>query len=204
MKALPRTDSTLQLSRRLDWRFLLPEPHLRRVAYVGPSQSSLANALEQFSEKLKIFTVVENANPRLYEAAFDLVVMAEPALAQLENVQQWLAPRGYLYAEAQHAWDWRNERRLPARARSLPTIEEWCDRLARLGFVEIKGYWHRPSFEHAVQIIPLRDASARDFVFSRRAEDFMSQLKFATGRTLMNKNWLARLLQCVSITACKA
>lgn len=204
MKILPRTDNTLQLSRRLDWRFLLPEPSLRRVAFFGPAQSSLAFALQHFSEQLTIFDQVNVEAPQDNMAQFDLVVLAEPTLAQLETAIAMLAPQGHLYAEVQHAWEWRHERKLPTRALSLPKLGDWQAALARLGCVDIKAHWHRPTFERAVQIIPLHEAGAMDFVLNRRAEDLMSQLKFATARSLMKRAWLARLLQCVSLVARKA
>ncbi|MEK7727846.1 MAG: hypothetical protein AAB354_05490 [candidate division KSB1 bacterium] len=202
MKILPRSDSALQLSRRLDWRFLLPEPSLRRVAYFGAAQNSLAQALQHFSETLSLFAP-EEAAPAPHAARFDLVVLAEPTFAQLEAAVLALAPGGYVYAEVQRAWDWRRADKLPTRALSLPKIADWQDALARLGCVEIKAHWHRPTFEAAVQIIPLHDAGAMDFVFNRRAEDLVSRLKFATGRSLMKQAWLARLLQCVSLVARK-
>ncbi|NUO79810.1 hypothetical protein HUU05_07015 [candidate division KSB1 bacterium] len=199
MKILSRTDSILQLSRRLDWRFLLPEPQLRRVAYCGPEHSTLAIALREFSEEFHTFA--PTAPPS--EGGFDVAVLAAPTVPQLAIAQQWLAPGGHLYAEAQHAWDWRTERKLPVRSRKALSIEDWLENLARLGFVESKAYWHRPSFERAVQIIPLHDDGARDFVFARRSDDFMSQLKSVTGRSVMKNAWLARLLQCVSLVARK-
>ncbi len=203
MKVLPRSDNTLQLSRRLDWRFLLPEPHLRRVAYFGAPRNTLALALQQFSEELILFENAEGNLEKPPQAGFDLAVLQAPTFAQLECAHAQLAPRGYLYAEAQHAWEWRQARTLPTRALNLPDIAEWQAALSRLGFIEIKAHWHRPTFERAVQIIPLHDAGAMDFVFNRRAEDLMSQLKFATGRSLMKRAWLARLLQCASLVACK-
>lgn len=204
MKILPRTDSALQLSRRLDWRFLLPEPSLRRVAYFGAAQSSLALALQHFSEQLTIFDQVQVEVSQHDVAQFELVVLAAPTIAQIEAAIAMLAPHGWLYAEVQHAWEWRHERKLPTHALSLPKLEDWQAALARSGCVEVKAHWHRPTFERAVQIIPLHEVSAMDFVFNRRAEDFMSQLKFATGRSLMKQAWLARLLQCVSLVARKA
>lgn len=203
MKTHARSDSNLQISRRLDWRFLLPEPSLRRVAYCGPLQSSLAQALQHFSEELKVFATPDSANLKIHEAAFDLLVMAEPEVAHLERVAHWLAPHGHIYAEVQHAWDWRKQRRLQTMTRNTPAIAAWQIALAQLGFTEIRAYWHRPSFERAVQIIPMNDEAAMDFVFSRRSEDLMSQLKFATGRSLMKNAWLARWLQCVSVVARK-
>ncbi len=200
MKLLPRSDSTLQLSRRLDWRFLLPEPRLRRVALFDAQQTTLAQALRHFSEELTIF---DSSGAGLQEESFDIVVLAQPSFALLEAAMKLLAPGGYLYAEVQHAWIWRNERKLPTQALHLPKITEWQTELARLGFVNNAAHWHRPTFEQAVQIIPLEDPTAMDFVFNHRSESLVSQLKFTTGRALMNRPWLARLLQCVSIVARK-
>lgn len=199
MKHVPRSDSSLQLSRRLDWRFLLPEPRLQRVALFDAPQSLLARALQHFSEELAIF---ENAD---YARAtdFDIVVLARPSLTLLTPAMKLLVPGGHLYAEVQHAWRWRDEHKLPTHALRLPKIVDWQAELSRLGFAQIEAHWHRPTFEQAVQIIPLDDASAMDFVFKRRSEDLISQLKFATGRSLMNQAWLARLLQCVSLVARK-
>lgn len=200
MKLLPRSDSTLQLARRLDWRFLLPEPRLHCVALFDSSQSSLARALQCFSEELTLF---ENSDEKK-AASFDLVVLARPTLLTLEPALRLLAPGGHLHAEVQHPWSWRHERTLPLSAISMPTLADWQSELARLGCTNIAAHWHRPTFEHALQIIPMHDAAATDFVFNRRAESLMSRFKFAAGRSLMQRAWLARLLQCVSMVACKA
>lgn len=200
MKLLPRSDSTLQLARRLDWRFLLPEPSLQRVALFDSSQSLLTRALQCFSAELTLF---ENAHEQK-EASFDLVVLARPALLTLEPALRLLAPGGHLYAEVQHAWSWRHERTLPLAALNVPTLADWQAELVRLGCTNIAAHWHRPTFEHALQIIPMHDAAATDFVFNRRAENLMGRFKFAAGRSLMQRAWLARLLQCVSMVASKA
>lgn len=45
-------DMLLQASRRVDWRFLLPNPALGRVAYVGPVDSEHAASLRLFLPNL--------------------------------------------------------------------------------------------------------------------------------------------------------
>jgi hypothetical protein len=198
MKTLPRSESTLQLARRLDWRFLLPEPNLRRVAYFGARQSALALALRRFSEELIVFESSRQDFDHGTQARFDLAVLQSPSFAQLERAHALLASPGYLYAEVQHAWEWRS-----ARGRNLPDLAAWQAGLARLGFVEIKAHWHRPTFERAVQIIPMHDDRAMNFVFNRRDDDLTTRLKFAAGRALIKRAWLARWLQCVSLVARK-
>jgi hypothetical protein len=39
----PRVDDDLAMARRLDWRFLLPNPTLHRVAYLGSGEESLTD-----------------------------------------------------------------------------------------------------------------------------------------------------------------
>ena len=59
----PYPDQDLQLSRRLDWRFLLPNPHLGRVGYLGPSGGTLPRALLRVEAALNRLTV--EPDPRL-------------------------------------------------------------------------------------------------------------------------------------------
>lgn len=59
----PSNDTLLQLSRRIDWRFLLPDPELGRVACFGASDELLVSALKRFSAAL---TLVEVDAPPLH------------------------------------------------------------------------------------------------------------------------------------------
>ncbi len=47
-------DRLLPASRRLDWRFLLPNPELRNVLYVGPAHGALWESLRLFSASLTV------------------------------------------------------------------------------------------------------------------------------------------------------
>jgi hypothetical protein len=90
-----RSDQELQLVRRIDWRFLLPEPSLRRVAYFGPETGTLPAALKHFSESLTIISPSAEAVP----AQFDLVVLRLREMADLKRAPILLAPGGFLYWE---------------------------------------------------------------------------------------------------------
>ncbi len=87
-----RSDHELQLARRIDWRFLLPEPYLRRVVYLGPETGDLPAALKHFSESLRINAVAENGS-------FDLVVLRLREASCLAKADALLAPGGFLYWE---------------------------------------------------------------------------------------------------------
>ena len=202
MKALPRTDAHLQLSRRLDWRFLLPEPYLRRVAYWGPEKTMLVQALNTFSASVTFFSPANVAASAAPAAHFDLAVLIAPTPVHLETAAARLVTGGCLYAEMQSAWHSVEKGGRLSFAKSFVGLESYVTTLRRLGFAEIKAYWHRPSFEQCVQIIPLHDDRAMEFVFSQRAVDLLSQIKFATGKSLLKAHWLLRLFQSVSLVAC--
>jgi hypothetical protein len=87
-----RSDHELQLARRIDWRFLLPEPYLRRVVYLGPEPGALPDALKHFSESLRINAVEKNGS-------FDLVVLRLREASSLAKADALLVPGGFLYWE---------------------------------------------------------------------------------------------------------
>src|SRR5262245_31435300 len=148
-----RSDHELQLVRRLDWRFLLPEPHLRRVTYLGPVQGTLPAALKCFSASFQINTSAEDASA-------DLVVLhLGEAAPILDHVASLLVPGGFLYWEMKPR-HWfasllprtvtREQVRQAAAnrwRRTLALFRGEIDALANLGFREIEMYWLRPNFE---------------------------------------------------------
>lgn len=91
-RAAQRSDHELQLARRIDWRFLLPEPYLRRVVYLGPETGDLPAALKHFSESLRLNAVEKNCS-------FDLVVLRLREASSLTKAEALLVPGGFLYWE---------------------------------------------------------------------------------------------------------
>jgi hypothetical protein len=56
------SDAALGVVRRIDWRFLLPDPTLSQVAHIGPAQTTLLESLRLFSESLTVIGMpCENA-----------------------------------------------------------------------------------------------------------------------------------------------
>lgn len=96
----PPTLETLEMIRRLDWRFLLPDPELGRTGYVGPADGELAKALRTFSDPFVPLDSDPSSDPSTGEAAdCDLAVVASRRMQDLQRAIQRLRPGGYLYWE---------------------------------------------------------------------------------------------------------
>jgi len=228
-RAARRSDHELQLARRIDWRFLLPEPYLRRVAYFGPENGTLPAALKYFSESFQNISSAKDAD-------FDLVALRLRGLSELAKAHKLLATGGFLYWEMPPI-NWSASLRGMKRSlrllwaaveadesglatvphkgaglrqnsmqnrwhRILNIFRDHVAALERLGFDDIQIFWQRPSFEACLEIIPLNEA-ALDYAFSRPRSDLASQLKFAAGRVMMQTGLLAHLTPCFSLIARK-
>jgi len=225
-----RSDHDLQLARRIDWRFLLPEPYLRRVAYLGLETGTLPAALKHFSESFTIFSPSAETAP----ANFDLVVLRLRDVPNLTKANRLLVSGGFLYWEMKpitwqaffrgiisgpHPW-WAaveaNESgvsTVPLKGTGLQPQNKWrrtlClfhDRIAaleRLGFGDIQLHWQRPNFAACLEIIPVNETTL-DYAFSRPRSDLASRVKFAAGRVMMQTGLLAHLAPCFSLIARKS
>jgi aminoglycoside phosphotransferase len=168
-----RTDrhDLLVASRRVDWRFLLPDPELRRVAIVGEASAGLREALELFGGEL--------GSGR---DAPELVVAAAAGPRELRVAAELVPPGGWLYAEL---------RRGPVArfGRALALVRE-------LGLGEAAAHWHLPSFDRSQEIVPL----AHDEVVGHALERHGARFRIP-GRALLRAGLLRRLAPCVSVLA---
>jgi hypothetical protein len=184
-------DQALQLVRRLDWRFLLPNPILGDVAYVGSMEGTLPNALQTFSELVTI--VLPSDSPRSDVEpgySYETVVLRSGGVAAVRKAKPLVAPGGYLYWEVE-------------RAARIDHVRRYVKAVDQLGFDHIQVHWHRPDFETCLEMIPLTDSKALRFAFARCHESTAKRLKFAAGRVLMATGLLAHLVPCFSIIARK-
>ena len=79
-------DHALQLVRRLDWRFLMPNPILGDVAYIGPMSGTLPSALQQFSELFTIVMASHGPHAEVKPAClYETVVLRSSAVAAVKN-----------------------------------------------------------------------------------------------------------------------
>lgn len=210
-------DSKLRASRRIDWRFLLPNAQLGRVAYLGPNGGTLPAALQQFSDSLTIISACPVGYAKSKYSNFELVVLRSESLADIESAITLLQPGGCLYLEIDRTeWSryWREIVRRGSRVDSMQNsiwkehlglrhFQDYVVSLERLGFCNVQVNWHRPTFEACLEIIPLDDPLALEYVFSRPAGNLAGQIKLAIGRYLMKTGLLARLIPCLSIVAYK-
>jgi aminoglycoside phosphotransferase (APT) family kinase protein len=159
----------LAASRRIDWRFLLPDPRLRRVALAGGDSADLREALALLGAEL-----VEGSE------APDVLVVAGADADALEAAAGLVPPGGFLYAEL------RGPFARPEGALAL---------LRRLGFDDPTAHWHYPSFDRCEEIVPLGSEEVVRHALGRRA----SRLRRSVGRVLHATGLLARVVPSVSV-----
>ncbi len=203
-----KRDHALQLSRRIDWRFLLPEPALRRVAYLGPDRGTLLPALREFCDSVEIISSASCAKNN--SPLCNLAVVCSRSLADLARAHACLAAGGYLYWEvgrgSRHGLSRTMKKHAGRNGELRGTRRYFRDCIAALeglGFGEVEINWHRPNFAACLEIIPLDNQHALDYVFSRLRSSFAGRLKFVAGRCILKTGLLFCLVPGVSLIARK-
>ncbi len=204
-------DHLLQVSRRLDWRFLLSNPDLGNVAYLGPEDDSLVDALHLFCQTFTQIKSLQLSNTRLND--FDLVVIKNPSNQSLEMSAQLLKPSGYLFIETygwsrvdkprlflKYCYDLLRRREYSGQPCSLPHIKTV---IRRFGFQSIHTYWHWPNFESCTRIIGLDDTDSRTLAFSFQENGIQLYLKKALLSGLFRPGWVQYWVPYFSIIARK-
>ncbi len=178
----------LEYARRLDWRFLLPDPMLSNAAYLGSADSPLVHALRT------LFPSVMDARTSPHRQ-FATVVVGGASVRVLAAAAGFIEPHGWLYAEF--------TRTLHSPAAWLQTVRRCRRELCRLGFDQVFAFWHRPNFTNCLEIIPLSEPAARAFALSRCSPDWRSRAKFALAHLLDRTGMLALAAPCFSVVAHK-
>jgi hypothetical protein len=201
--------SALQISRRLDWRFLLPDPRLRRTAYVGCEDEVLLSALGELADSLTIIPPTSRGVCRHQDGGvFDLVALRSRNWADLRQACSLLRTGGQLYWEIERS-NWRSC------FREATGINKWevqwrpwtrgngTNALGDLGFRGVRIHWHRPNFRECREIIPMGGQGVFDYVLSRHYNGVTRRVVSAVARTLANAGLLACLAPCISVIAHK-
>ena len=179
-------DLLLQASRRVDWRFLLPSPELRRVGCIGV-EAELVAACARFGD-----SSVELRDPREGEAgSFDVVVLSAPSPRVLSEAVSLLGPDGWLYVELYAPFSRRGRRRRPRLSRDYRAL------LEGLGLLEVQAHWHWPSFSSCTEIIPLDDSGVIRNALSRRARG--ATPKAVAARVVVATRLLELAAPCTSV-----
>ena len=190
----------LKLWGRLDWRFLLPDPRLGRVAFVGADDGLLLAALRLAAASVQVADDAPSGDASRFGA--DLVVVRGAPWTALERVRLLLAPGGFVY--------WENDRRPGAaprgafgRAAGFPwnPAARLAQRLARLGFHDIETHWHRPSFDSCLEMIPLHAPMVLRHALHRPASGARAQARYAAARALHRAGLLVPFVPCASVLA---
>ena len=186
-------DALLQASRRLDWRFLLPDPNLGRVAYAGDGQEELVNSLRLFSRSL---TVLASPEPGK-EAGYDVVVAHAPEPAELAAVAELVCPGGYLYVELYGTGWWLRK----GQYKGLRYPAKFMAQLKRFDLCEIHAYWCWPTFNACTRIIPLDAPSSLRFALSSGQNSATDRAKAIMVQGVVRTGLLAWLVPCFSLVA---
>ncbi|MDQ5851410.1 MAG: hypothetical protein M3380_04920, partial [Chloroflexota bacterium] len=206
------SDALLQASRRVDWRFLLPDPNLGHVAYLGSARNVLAHTLRLFSASLTVVDGLGAGDER--GECYDVVVVCSPSPGALEQAAQLVRPGGFLYVEVYGIFGPGRLRKVlrgegasrifARRGVNRPRIRQAANCVAaveRLGFIDIQAYWHWPNFESCTMIVPLGDRAALLHAVGRHVNGRGVQLKATLGSWLLRSGWLAHVVPCFSVVA---
>lgn len=196
------SEQLLQASRRLDWRFLLPNPSLQRVAYFGPTDSSLLTSLRLFATTLSICPAGRSASQ---EMQYDVVIACEPAPAALRQAVSLVEAGGSLYVEA-HGLLWPEKWRRPANLLRQPRLWQPTDYIRAIqtwGLSEVEAFWFWPNVENCTKIVPLNNQVVLPYAFGTQTQPrgAKARLKAAYKRWLVQSGWLTLTLPNFGIVA---
>lgn len=160
--------------RRADWRFLLPDPVLRRVAYIGPHEPALVGALSALSDALEL-------RP-LHGTLHDVVVLTRPTERRELTAASLVAPGGWVYLET-----------TGARAGGV------IDRLRDTGLVDLAAWWLWPQASACLEMIPLANPTALNAALGRRQPGARLRARAWAAQALARCGVLRPLLASVAL-----
>lgn len=191
-------DALLQASRRLDWRFLLPDPDLGHVAYLGAVPDDFVDSLQLFSLSVSSLSPITEQEEQVGQ--FDLIIVQNLSGENLQLAAKRLKPGGYLYAENKGL---SSPKLRYARGghRQFAIPKSCVTAVSQMGFTEVEAHWHWPNFGACTKIIPLNDEGALWFSFVRGGRSVKARLRSSFGRWLLRSGLLAKIVPEFSIIA---
>lgn len=200
-----RSETLLRASRRLDWRFLLPDPNLRRVAYFGPERGALVTSLELFSHRLTTFSSKQVGT--YHQGHYDVVVASGSPHHELKQAAALVRTGGALYVEAHGLLRPGPWYRGFGIASLLETPRLWHPSayvrlLQQMGMTHVQAYWFWPNFEECTKILPLGDPQIAQHVAApNRGRSTKARAKNKIMRLMLRGKWPALALPCFGIVA---
>jgi hypothetical protein len=170
-------EQLLHAVRRADWRFLLPDGQLDRVAYAAPHDPALVRALELLAGRLHL-----TETDGLQDAGADVVVATGAGTQAAARLAAGVRPGGWLYAEARGV----------ASAR-------WVGALHGAGFEEVDVVWLWPDAARAKEMVALSDAHAVRHALGRRDPGARLRMRAWAARALLATGLLRLVVPSVAI-----
>lgn len=187
-------DARLQLSRRVDWRFLLPQPELAETAYFGQLDAELVESLQQFTSKL---TLVEDSPiDSQSDSGFPLTVLSNPTFDELNRAIRLTQSGGFVYVEVNRG---QHRPRPSSNALHGLSIRGFVAEMRKLQLSEVRVHWHWPSFESCTEMIPFDDRAAIICALRRRGSGTASRWKARAARVLLECRLLEKVVSCFSV-----
>ncbi len=154
-----------RLVRRIDWRFLMDDPALGRVAYRGPDPGRLLSSLRQEADSARSLPAADrDGTARPDRPDVDLVVLRQPDGRDLRDARRALAAGGRLYCEVDRRAGIAELLGRPADPSTdvpagalLPG--DGTGLLREEGFADVRLQAHYPSFDRCREIVPLEPAA---------------------------------------------
>ncbi len=186
-------DARLQRARRLDWRFLLPDPSPATIALVGAVDAETRAALDDAGwETLGAAPSPEGtASPA---ALAEVLVAERPTAAELAGAVGRVRPGGWILVQCAGPAVAR-----PRRPRLAPA--QVASRLAAAGFVDVRTQLHVPRSTSRDAIVPLDDPAALRLLLRRRGGLAGGAPALALAGWSRGRRWLARLAPATSVLA---
>ncbi|HEY5785619.1 MAG TPA: aminoglycoside phosphotransferase family protein [Microlunatus sp.] len=158
---------TLHLWRRLDWRFLLADPQVRRVGYGGDVDAPLEEALRLLDPR-----AVRLGSGAVPDAHCDVIVLSRPGPQDLRRAWAALRPGGWVCVES-----------LRSGSRHVPrSLAGWSRVLRRLGFDAVRTYWSAPNLAQSSRVVPVDGRTAVANTLTRHGGVRFGWIKSVVGR----------------------
>jgi hypothetical protein len=164
--------------RRVDWRFLLPDPVLGHVGLAGTADPELSRALAQVAASVAPLAAVGPGA----SACYDVVVVRAAAARDVAGTLSSVRPSGWLYIET-------SGRAARACARELRSA----------GFGEVELHWLWPTAERCKEIVPLGNAGALRAALARRDPGHRLRLRARAASLLAASGALRFVLSAVAV-----
>ena len=174
----------LALARRLDWRFLLADPRLGRVALVGRPDPELRAALEAFAESL-----VDDPNERA-----EVVVVHAPTAAGVRAAIERVEPGGSIVIELAG-----RARRGRAGQLAAASAGDVAERLRHEGFIDVGESWVWPDHATGLEIVPLDRPALIRLSLARRRSGRRAKLKARGVRLALRLGFLPAVLSAATV-----